>query len=58
MDGIALGDHPRFLKLFAAVGAAISDDTMVGDRSHSLNAIQSAEAEAQKRFPNTKWNNR
>jgi len=56
VDGIAIGDHPRFLKLFAAVGAAISDDTMTGDRSHSLDAIQSADAQAKKRFPNTKWN--
>lgn len=55
VDGVALGNHPMFLKLFAAIGKEVGGDRIGGDRDHSLDAIQSDEEQAKARFPNTKF---
>ena len=55
VNGVSLGNHPVFLRVFAEVGKKISDDTMTGDRGGNLDAISSDEEQAKKRFPNTKF---
>lgn len=54
---LKLGDHPVFLKLFAAVADAISEDTMAdGGRGGGGDGVKTDEQKAQGRFPNTKFN--
>lgn len=55
VDGVQLGNHPTFLRVFAEIGKAISDDTMGGSRSHTTDAIVSDEERAKRRFPNTEF---
>ncbi len=49
---LPLGSHPSFLKLFAAIGKTISDDSMHGDRTGTTNQL-SDEDRAKARFPKT-----
>jgi hypothetical protein len=54
VSGVSLGDHPTFLKVFAAIGAVISDDSLsLGGRSGSGSGEMSDEERAKSRFPNT-----
>lgn len=57
IDGVQVGNHPMFLRIFANVGSKISNDSIAsGDsRSGSGNALVSDEERARARFPNTKW---
>lgn len=52
VEGIALGNHPTFLKMFAEIGKTISDDNAFTERS-GLDVVLSDEAKALQRFPNT-----
>lgn len=54
IDGLTLGDHPTFVRLFASIGKTISDDTLnvgKGGQSREL----SDEEKARQLFPNTQW---
>lgn len=53
INGLSLGDHPVFLKVFAAIGKAISDDSFTGDRGAGNRGEMSDEDKAKARFPNT-----
>jgi len=55
IGNLALGDHPTFLKIFATIGKAISDDSMDGGRGANPPGGGSDEEKAQARFPNTQW---
>lgn len=52
VDGVKLGDHPVFLKVFAQIADAISDDTASG-RNAGASGEMSDEEKAKARFPNT-----
>lgn len=53
VNGLPLGNHPMFLKVFAAIGKVISEDSMnVGDRGGAGGAT-SDEEKAKARFPAT-----
>lgn len=54
VGGVALGDHPMFLRVFAKIGATISDDQANAGRN-SGGQDNSDEAKAKARFPNTKF---
>jgi len=55
VNGLALGNHPIFLRVFAAIGKAIADDSMsAGGRSGGGGEL-SDEDKAKARFPNTKF---
>lgn len=54
VGGIALGDHPVFLRVFAQIGKTISDDSANAGRG-SAGRENSDEAKAASRFPNTKF---
>lgn len=53
IGGVALGDHPAFLRIFAAIGKTIGDDSMSGERGNNSTGFQSDEDKAKARFPNT-----
>lgn len=52
VDGVVLGEHPRFLKLFHRIGAAISDDSANSGMNRAGGEL-SEEDSAKKRFPNS-----
>lgn len=53
VGGLPLGNHPTFLRVFAAIGKAISNDSLaLGDRGGSGNEL-SDEDKAKSRFPKT-----
>jgi len=53
VNGLPLGNHPMFLKVFAAIGKVISEDSMnVGDRG-GAGGETSDEEKAKARFPAT-----
>jgi hypothetical protein len=53
-EGVALGDHPAFIKFFAKISDAISDDSLsAGGRSGGRSGEMSDEDRARSRFPNT-----
>ena len=52
VDGVALGNHPAFLKLFKQISDTTSDDNMNTGRDNGFNE-SSDETKAKKRFPNT-----
>ena len=54
VGGVALGDHPVFLRIFSKIGKAIADDSAAGDRG-GAGGEQSEEAKAKARFPKTQW---
>jgi len=54
VDGIALGNHPMFLKIFANIGKKISDDSINSGRDGHKGEM-SEEDKAKARFPNTKF---
>jgi len=54
-DGVSLGNHPVFLKLFANIAKSIMDDSATGDRGGSGGGEPDDEAKAQSRFPKTKF---
>lgn len=55
VDGVTLGNHPTFLKVFAAIGKAISDSSL-GDGGRDGGGTElSDEEKAKSRFPNTKF---
>lgn len=54
IEGVAIGNHPMFLRVFAKVGAMIADDSALGDRGVPGKDM-SDEARARQRFPNTKF---
>ena len=54
INGVSLGDHPMFLKIFASIGKAISDDSFNADRGGTGGEL-SEEDKAKSRFPNTKF---
>ena len=51
VDGVRLGDHPAFLRKFAAVGKALGDDSLGGRDGGG--GEMSDEDKAKARFPNT-----
>ena len=53
VGGLAIGNHPMFLRIFSGIGAQISDDSSFG-REHGGGEM-SDEARAKSRFPNTKF---
>lgn len=55
VGGVALGDHPMFLRVFAKFGAMISDDQANAGRNSGGGQDNSDEAKAKARFPNTKF---
>lgn len=54
VNGLPLGDHPVFLKIFANIGKVVSDDSAMGDRSTKGHEM-SDEDKAKQRFPNTNF---
>jgi len=54
VDGVVLGNHPTFLKVFAAIGKTISDSSLSGGRDGGGRDL-SDEDKAKSRFPNTKF---
>lgn len=52
VDGVLLGDHPAFQKLFHRLGVSTSDDNANAGRD-GTDVVLSDEAKAKKRFPNT-----
>lgn len=55
VDGVTLGNHPTFLKVFAAIGKAISDSSL-GDGGRDGGGRELTDEEkAKARFPNTKF---
>ena len=53
VDGVPLGNHPMFLKVFASIGQAISDSSLgEGGRGGGTGEL-SDEDKAKARFPNT-----
>lgn len=52
INGLALGDHPTFLKIFANIGKAISDDSVHSGRDGGQQEM-SDEDKAKARFPAT-----
>jgi hypothetical protein len=54
INGIPLGNHPIFLKVFAAIGKAMSDDSAGGARGGGVGTM-SDEDKAKTFFPNTKF---
>jgi hypothetical protein len=55
VNGLPLGNHPMFLKVFHQIGSIIGDDKINHGRDGSLESGMSDEERAQKRFPNTKF---
>ena len=53
IDGVRLGDHPTFLKIFAAIGKTISDDSLSAGGRGGAGGEQSDEEKAKARFPAT-----
>lgn len=53
VDGVILGEHPRFLKLFHRIGLAVSDDN-ANSGSNRASGELSEEDAAKARFPNSK----
>lgn len=55
VEGVPLGNHPMFLKVFAQIGKAISDDTLNAGGRGGAGGELSDEEKAKARFPNTKF---
>ena len=55
INGLALGDHPMFLRIFSQIGKAIGNDSMGISRDSNFQGGMSEEEIARKRFPNTKF---
>jgi len=55
INGLSLGDHPMFLKIFQQIGSVISDDRLNSGRGDGIQSGLSEEEQAKKRFPNTKF---
>lgn len=55
VDGVPLGNHPVFLKVFAAIGKAISDSSLGEGGRGGGNGELSDEDKAKARFPNTNF---
>ena len=53
IDGVRLGDHPTFLKIFAAIGKTISDDSLSAGGRGGAGGELSDEEKAKARFPAT-----
>lgn len=53
VDGVVLGEHPKFLKLFQRIGLAVSDDNALSESS--LGGELSEDDKAKARFPNTEF---
>lgn len=53
INGLALGDHPVFIKIFASIGKAIADDSSFSGRGGVGGEGQSDEDRAKARFPAT-----
>ena len=54
INGLPLGDHPMFLKMFHKIGSVIGDDTINHGRG-GLDSGMTDEEKAKLRFPNTKF---
>lgn len=54
VDGVVLGEHPRFLKLFHRIGLATADDG-ANSGSNRASGELSEDDKAKKRFPNTEF---
>lgn len=54
VNGVALGDHPVFLKIFKKISDVTSDDNMNVGRDSAFNE-SSDETKAKERFPNTEF---
>ncbi len=52
INGVSLGDHPMFLRVFAAIGKAIADDSLNTGRGGGGGEL-SDEEKAKARFPKT-----
>lgn len=52
VGGLSLGDHPMFLRIFAAIGKATADDSMAGNRGGAGGEVDD-ETKAKARFPAT-----
>jgi len=55
VNGLPLGNHPMFLKVFQQIGSIIGDDKINQGRGNGLESGASDEDKAKKRFPNTKF---
>ena len=55
INGLSLGDHPMFLKIFQQIGSVISDDVLNSGGGEGGEGGMSEEDKAKKRFPNTKF---
>lgn len=53
VNGLPLGNHPMFLRVFAAIGQAIADDSMSAGGRGGGGGELSDEEKAKARFPNT-----
>lgn len=53
VDGVLLGDHPAFQKLFHRLGAATQDDNANAGERSGVDVALDDEAKAKKRFPTT-----
>lgn len=53
IDGVPLGNHPMFLKIFAQIGSVIGDDSANAGRGDGIESGLTDEDAAKKRFPNT-----
>lgn len=53
INGLALGDHPIFLEIFANIAKKIGDDTLLGERGGNKTGEMSDEDRAKARFPKT-----
>ena len=55
VNGLALGDHPLFLRIFAGIGKVISEDSLSQGGRGGTGGELSDEDKAKARFPNTKF---
>lgn len=55
VDGVTLGNHPVFLKVFASIGKAISDSSLGDGGRDGVGRELTDEERAKARFPNTKF---
>lgn len=56
IGNIKIGDHPMFIRIFAGIGKAITNDSAVIDRSASGGGDAGRVESAKKMFPNTQFN--
>ena len=55
VNGLALGNHPMFLKIFHQIGSFISDDRLGTGKGDGIRGGLSDEEAARRRFPNTNF---